>query len=85
MAVLTDEEKNAAARRFGHRIFTELGGTATITFVQLVSAIGAIDSWIEANAVSYNQAIPADVRAILSASQKAELLAWVARKKTGEN
>ena len=83
MAVLSNAEREQAARLLGHRIFTELGASATVDFTQLVETIGSTDDWVEANAASFNQSIPIAIRTILTPAQKAELLAFVARKKTG--
>lgn len=47
----------------------------------LRAAVIAIDAWIDANAASFNTAIPQPARAQLSAKQKAELLLRVVRRR----
>mgnify|MGYP001593683638 FL=1 len=49
----------------------------------LDAAITAVDDWIEANAVSFNLALPLAARTTLTAAQKAELLTLVALKRFG--
>jgi hypothetical protein len=48
---------------------------------QLDAAIAAVDDWIDANAVSYNNALPVAARSGLTTAQKAELLHLVALKR----
>lgn len=47
----------------------------------LRDALDATDQWIEDNQVSYNQAIPQPARSNLTATQKANLLLYVVRKR----
>ena len=44
-------------------------------------AMDAIDAWVDANAASFNTAIPQPARGILSARQKARLLAMVIQRR----
>lgn len=55
-----------------------------LTKAQLRAAIDAADDWCEANAASFNTALPAAARTGLTAGQKAMLLAYVALKRYGE-
>jgi hypothetical protein len=55
----------------------------TLTRAQFNAAIAAADDWIEANAASFNAAIPQPARGVLSPAQKAELLYRVARARFG--
>ena len=54
-----------------------LEAVAGITKTDLQSAVNAADDWADANAASYNSALPATFRTNASASQKALLLAVV--------
>lgn len=83
MAVLSDIDRAIAARRLGHRLFVESNQTAVLDFSQLLACIVAVDEWCEANAGAFNQAIPQPMRGVMAPSQKAELLAYVAMKRTG--
>jgi hypothetical protein len=44
---------------------------------QLRSVIDAIDDWVDANATSFNNAIPQPMRGTLTTKQKAALLVYV--------
>ena len=83
MAVLTLSERRQAARRLAHRMYGELGQSATLDLEQIVAAVAGIDDFLEANMIAINTAIPQPARGIMTAPQKAELLAYVALKKTG--
>lgn len=58
-----------------------LGNTFTKT--DLAAAVGAVDDWADANAASYNAALPLPFRTTATAAQKSILLAYVAMKRTG--
>lgn len=45
----------------------------------LLSSVNAIDDWIDGNSTSFNNALPATVRAALSTEQKVELFILVLR------
>ena len=53
----------------------------TLTKPELRAAIDAIDTWINDNQASFNSAIPNPARTNLSASQKAELLLYIVKKR----
>lgn len=55
----------------------------TLTKPDLAAAVGAADDWADANATSYNSALPLPFRTTATAQQKAILLALVAMKRTG--
>lgn len=46
--------------------------------VEVKAAVDAVDQWIDDNAVSYNNALPAAAKAAMSAGEKARLLSMVA-------
>ena len=52
-----------------------------LTKADLRAAIDAVDAWAEANAATFNLAIPQPARAALTPRQKAELLATVVRRR----
>lgn len=52
-----------------------------LTKADLRAAVDAIDGWIDANAASFNTAIPQPARGALSAKEKANLLVYVVRKR----
>ena len=54
-----------------------------LTKTQLDAAIAAIDDWLEANAASFNSALPLPARTELTAAQKLELFFLVARRRFG--
>lgn len=49
----------------------------------LVAVVGAVDDWADANAASYNSALPQPFRGAASASLKALVLAAVAARRAG--
>lgn len=55
--------------------------TGAMTKADLLAAVAAVDDWIDANAASYNQALPQPARDALTAPQKVELLYRVARRR----
>lgn len=57
------------------------GPVGALTKAQLRAAIDAADDWAEANAGSFNAAIPQPARGVLAAKQKAIILAFVALKR----
>lgn len=83
MAILTDAGRTAIWKDFGEEISRARDGVG-ITKAQLKAAVDAIDSWIDANALSLNSAIPQPARGALSASQKARILALVVHRRYGD-
>jgi len=57
--------------------------TLQITKPQLQSVISALDTFLDDNAATINQAIPSPMRSLLTVSQKAHLLALVTLKRWG--
>ena len=47
------------------------------------ATVDAVDDWLDANANSYNLAIPQPARSIMTAAEKLELLYILARKRWG--
>lgn len=54
-----------------------------ITKAELRAAIDATDDWIDANATSFNQALPENVRTQLTAVQKNWLFSYVLAMRIG--
>ena len=52
-----------------------------LTKADLQAAVDAIDAWADANAASFNSALPLPARTALSARQKARLLALVLQRR----
>jgi len=75
MAVLTAEQRREAWAEM-----MRLGGVS-IAKSDLRAAFDVLDSWLDANAATINQAIPQPARNGLTTAQKALLLALVIRKR----
>lgn len=80
MAVLTDAE------RFGIRKQFAGGLSATRTLFALSkpdiqAAVNAIDNWVDANAVSFNTAIPQPDRGTLTSKQKVQILFYIVARR----
>ena len=59
--------------------------TSEVTFskADLAAALAATDDWIEANATSFNQALPVAFRTNATLTQKNSLFAYVLWRRTG--
>lgn len=80
MAVLIEDDRRGVWKKFIRDNDEVLGN---VTKADLRAAVDAIDSWLEANAVAMNQAIPVGVRGNLTVGQKARLFAYVMLKRWG--
>lgn len=49
----------------------------------LVAAVNATDDWVEANAATYNAALPVPFRTTTTSVQKAALLAFICFRRAG--
>ena len=47
----------------------------------IAAAVNAVDAWVDANAASFNQALPEPARSELTAIQKTKLLYLVCRRR----
>ena len=79
---LTTAIRQALRAAYGSTL-SERRDAFNLTKPQLDAAIAAIDDWIEANAASFNAALPLPARTALTAAQKAELFFLVARRRFG--
>ena len=82
MAALSANQRQEVLVRFSRRL-SDRREPFSLTRPALVAAIAAVDDWIEANAVSFNQALPPVARTGLTAAQKTELLFIVAEQRFG--
>lgn len=80
MAALSDSDRRATWAELMQE-WSLLRESVAITKTDLRSAIDAIDAWVDANAASFNSAIPQPARGALTATQKAKLLLFVVRKR----
>jgi len=83
MAVLSDADRKIAAREFIRQTFERLAQTAALDTVDIKAAIDAADDWADANAASFNTALPVPFRTTATVAQKALLLAYVCMKRAG--
>ncbi len=76
MAVLSDADRLAIVSKIGqwlsnNRVPFNLSKT------DVRAAVNAADDWADANAASYNSALPVAARTTLTTAQKAQLLAYI--------
>lgn len=79
---LTTQQQQALRAQYG-QIVSARYDAFNVTKAQLDATIAAIDGWIDANAASFNAAIPQPQRGLLTSQQKAELLYLIALKRYG--
>lgn len=82
MAVLSDADRFDLWANF-MRELSNLRENIAVSKVDLRAAFNAVDDWCDANATSFNTAIPQPARSNLTATQKALLLAYVALRRAG--
>jgi len=58
-----------------------LGTLSNIVKSDLLSAVAAADAWVNANSVSYNNALPLTARTNMTTTQKTLLLFYVVSKR----
>lgn len=80
MTVLTQEVRTELWANIMRRLSAERQAVA-INKLELRAAVDAVDDWIEANAASFNSALPVAARTGLTPQQKAMMLAWVVIKR----
>lgn len=73
MAALSENDRVAVWAEY----MRDGDGAVGITKAQLRAVINAVDDWAEANASSYNNAIPQPQRGLLTTRQKAAILMFV--------
>jgi len=77
MAILTNAERVAIWVEFNQ----DTGGSISVVKADLRAALDAADAWVDANAASFNAAIPQPARAELTTRQKARLLLLVVQRR----
>lgn len=82
MAALTTEEREAARSGLVGRLGDE-GWTTDLLKADFRAAVAATDDWIDANAASFNAALPQPARNTLTAREKALLFMLVADRRFG--
>jgi hypothetical protein len=82
MAALPEGERFAAWAEFMARESMEHQAIG-ITKTELRAAADATDDWIEANATSFNSALPQPARSTLTARQKKLLFMFIAARRFG--
>ena len=78
---LTDAQRRAIWADFQRDLSSEHEEIGPLTKPQLRAAFSAVDDWIDANAASFNAALPAPAKAALTARQKARMFALVVQKR----
>lgn len=63
------------------QMMREATATLDLTKAELRAAVDAVDDWADANAASFNTAIPQPARSALKAKQKAALLMYVVARR----
>ena len=80
MAELSTGDRTAIHERVMREASAERAAL-TLTKADLRAAVDAVDGWIDANAASFNAALPQPARSALTARQKAQLFLAVARRR----
>ena len=80
MSVLNENQRKNIRRKIS-QLVSETRASLALTKPQLDAAIAAADQWIDDNASSYNNALPAEAKANLSANQKVLLFFLVANER----
>jgi hypothetical protein len=80
MAVLSNPDRFAIWANYMSDASAQQTALALIK-PDLRAAVNAIDDWVDANAASFNTAIPLPARTVLTAKQKAQLLTYVVRRR----
>ena len=81
MALLSDGDLNDLHIAFEDEQFSKLRAQTSLSRADIRAAVDALDSFLESNASSINNAIPQPARGSLTAAQKARLLVFVVEKR----
>lgn len=81
MAALSDAERQELTDAIARELSNLRIVLGALTKADLRAAINAADAWADANAGSYNTALPQPARTVLTAKQKNYLLEYVLRKR----
>lgn len=80
MAVLSNADRLALGQQFCADV-SAARIPLTVSREEFRAAVDAIDNWVDANAASFNTAIPQPARAALTTKHKAQLLMYVVRRR----
>ena len=83
MALLSDTDRQEAAREYARRYFVALSKTANFDHDQLKAAVDTTDAWIDSNQNQYNNALPVSFRNGATLTEKTLLFSYVAMKRAG--
>lgn len=73
----------ATRRAIWQRLMAEGHFPPALLKADLIAAVNAVDDWTEANAASYNTALPQPFRGAATPAEKALILAYVALRRAG--
>lgn len=79
MAVLSEANRAACFRDFVNEICAARGQFGALTKAEMRAAIDALDDFMNTNAAAINTSIPQPARGVLTAAQKAQMLACIVR------
>lgn len=80
MATLSTQDRQRLRAEYSAEV-SGLREALGVSKTDLLSAINAIDQWVDDNAVAFNSALPQPARGALTARQKAHLLTYVVRRR----
>lgn len=65
------------------QLMRAVGFPGSMTKAEIKAAVDAVDDWADANATSYNNALPQPFRGAANAAQKNMVLAYVCMRRAG--
>ncbi len=80
MAILSDSDRQEIYADFMRQL-SHRRESLDLKKLELRAAVDATDAWIDANAASFNAALPQPARANLTQKQKVELFLFVATRR----
>lgn len=80
MAVLSDQDRADLCVAISRDV-SDVREALGVSRADLRAALNAADVWADANAASYNAALPLPARTVLTANQKARLLMYVIKQR----
>lgn len=83
MPALTEEQKRRVWRSFIERWIANQADPCEWTKADLAATAAAINDWIDSNATSFNNALPAAFRTTATAQEKAAFFVYVVSLRAG--
>lgn len=80
MAVLSQGERDTVQSSYCAAVSARWD-VFNLSAADMAATVAAVDSWVNDNQASYNSALPAAAQSGLSATQKAEILLYVVRRR----